>query len=119
MDSPDVAPLVERLRSQNVDVVRVSYSDIIGVDRGRDVLIDELPTAVGHGLAFSRGVFHVTPMGDVVPMQGGIEAGLPDILVRPDFDTLTPLPWEPNTMGCVGDAFLQSLRIENRNVGIH
>ena len=104
--SHDVAEVVERLRSRGVDVVRVSYSDIIGVDRGRDVLIDELPAAVGHGLAFSRGVYHVTPMGDVVPMQGGIEAGLPDILVRPDFATLTPLPWEPNTIGCVGDAFL-------------
>ena len=99
MDNSDIAQVVERLRSQDVDVVRVSYSDIIGVDRGRDVLIDELPAAVGHGLAFSRGVFHVTPMGDVVPMQGGIEAGLPDILVRPDFTTLAPLPWEPNAMG--------------------
>ena len=36
-------------------------------------------------------------MGDVVPVQGGIEAGLPDISVRPDFETLTPLPWEPGT----------------------
>jgi glutamine synthetase len=40
----------------------------------------------------------------VVPVQGGIEAGLPDIAVRPDLATLTPLPWEPNAAWCLGDA---------------
>ncbi|HTY72409.1 MAG TPA: glutamine synthetase family protein [Actinomycetes bacterium] len=102
----NVTEVVETLRARGIDIVRISYSDLIGVDRGRDVLIDELPNAVGHGLAFSRGVYHVTPMGDVVPMPGGIEAGLPDVLVRPDFSTLQPLPWEPGVMGCLGDAFL-------------
>jgi len=45
-DSRDVEQVIEELRAQGVDVVRVSYSDLIGVDRGRDVLIDELRTAV-------------------------------------------------------------------------
>src|SRR5690349_21043938 len=100
----DVAAVCERLHEQGVDVVRVSYPDLIGVDRGRDVLLDELPAAVGHGLAFCRAVYHTSPMGDVVPVQGGLEAGLPDITVRPDLATLTPLPWEPNAAWCLGDA---------------
>jgi len=94
--APDVAAICERLREQGVDVVRVSYPDMIGVDRGRDVLLDELPTAVGHGLAFCRAVYHTSPMGDVVPVQGGLEMGLPDITVYPDLATLTPLPWDPS-----------------------
>jgi glutamine synthetase len=77
-------------------VVRVSYPDLIGVDRGRDVLVDELAAAAGHGLAFCRAVYHTSPMGDVVPVQGGLEQGLPDITVYPDLATLTPIPWEPN-----------------------
>jgi len=101
----DVAAICERLRAENVDVVRVSYPDLIGVDRGRDVLLDELPAAVEHGLAFCRAVYHTSPMGDVVPVRGGLDAGLPDILVRPDFGTLSPLPWEPNAVWCLGDAF--------------
>ena len=104
MPETDVAAVCERLRADGVDVVRVSYPDLIGVDRGRDVLLDELPTAIGHGLAFCRAVFHTSPMGDVVPVQGGLEAGLPDIHVRPDLATLTPLPWEPNAAWCLGDA---------------
>jgi glutamine synthetase len=101
---PDVAAVTERLRDQGVDLIRVSYPDLIGVDRGRDVLIDELAAATGHGLAFCRAVYHTTPMGDVVPVQGGLELGLPDITVYPDLSTLTPLPWEPNAAWCLGDA---------------
>ena len=85
-------------------MVRVSYPDLIGVDRGRDVLVDELPNAVEHGLAFCRAVYHTSPQGDVVPVQGGLEAGLPDVLVKPDLATLSPLPWEPNAAWCLGDA---------------
>jgi glutamine synthetase len=104
--APDVAAVCERLREQGVDVIRVSYPDLIGVDRGRDVLLDELAAAAGHGLAFCRAVYHTSPMGDVVPVQGGLEAGLPDITVYPDLATLTPLPWEPNAAWCLGDAAL-------------
>ena len=101
-DAAAVAAVAERLRDQGVDVVRVSYPDMIGVDRGRDVLLAELPAAVGHGLAFCRAVYHTSPMGDVVPVQGGLEDGLPDIIVRPDLGTLTPLPWEHGAAWCPG-----------------
>jgi glutamine synthetase len=84
-------------------VVRVSFPDLIGVDRGRDVLLDVVPAALEHGLAFCRAVYHTSPMGDVVPVGGGLDAGLPDILVYPDLSTLTPLPWEPGAAWCVGD----------------
>ena len=102
--APDVTSVAERLRADGVDVIRVSYPDLIGVDRGRDVLLDELGSAVEHGLAFCRAVYHTSPMGDVVPVQGGLDSGLPDITVRPDLATLTPLPWEPNAAWCLGDA---------------
>jgi glutamine synthetase len=100
----DVAAVCERLRASGVDVVRVSYPDMIGVDRGRDVLLDELPAVAEHGLAFCRAVYHTSPMGDVVPVPGGLDQGLPDITVRPDLATLTALPWEPDAAWCLGDA---------------
>jgi glutamine synthetase len=100
--SIDLDGVLENLRGQGIDVVRVSYSDMIGVDRGRDVLVDELPTAMGHGLAFCRAIFHTTPQGDVVPVAGGLDAGLPDVKVVPDLGTLVALPWEPNTAWAIG-----------------
>jgi glutamine synthetase len=105
MEKVDVSELVETLRARGIDVVRVSYSDMIGTDRGRDVLIDELSTAMGHGLAFCRAIYHTSPRGDVVPVQGGLESGLPDIKARPDLATLTDLPWEPGAAWVLADVF--------------
>jgi glutamine synthetase len=83
----------------------VSYPDLIGVDRGKDLVLDALPAALDHGIAFCRAVFHTSPVADVVPVQGGLELGLPDISVRPDLDTLTAIPWEPGVAWCIGDVF--------------
>jgi len=105
--TPDAGVVAERLREQGVDVVRVSYPDLIGVDRGRDVLMGELGAAVEHGLAFCRAIYHTSPRGDVVPVQGGLDAGLPDITVYPDLSTITPLPWEPGAAWCLGEAYAE------------
>ena len=102
-DTPDIRRHLERLAAEGIDVVRVTYPDLIGTDRARDVLVDHLPSACEHGLAFCRAVYHTTPQGDVVPVAGGLDAGLPDITVRPDLDTLVPLPWEPGVAACLGE----------------
>ncbi|MFF9571524.1 glutamine synthetase family protein [Streptomyces sp. NPDC014685] len=102
-DIPSVRRHMERLAAEGIDVVRVTYPDLIGTERARDVLLDHLPSACEHGLAFCRAVYHTNPQGDVVPVAGGLDAGLPDICVRPDLDTLTALPWEPGVASCLGD----------------
>ncbi|MGQ4365026.1 glutamine synthetase family protein [Streptomyces sp. SAS_272] len=102
-DSPDIRRHMERLAAEGVDVVRVQYPDLMGTDRARDVLLDHLPSADEHGLAFCRAVYHTTPQGDVVPVPGGLDAGLPDVCVRPDLSTAVPLPWEPGVAACLGE----------------
>ncbi|OKI02245.1 glutamine synthetase [Streptomyces sp. CB02923] len=95
---------VAALRAQDIDVVRVVYPDLLGADRARDILVSHLPTAARQGLAFCRAVYHTSPQSDTVPMPGGLSAGMPDISVRPDLDTLHGLPWEPGVAWCLGDA---------------
>ncbi|MCP9210291.1 glutamine synthetase family protein [Streptomyces sp. NEAU-Y11] len=94
---------MDRLATEGIDVVRVSFPDLIGIDRSRDVLLEHLPSACAHGLAFCRAVYHTSPQGDVVPVAGGLDAGLPDVVVTPDLDTLVTLPWEPGVAWCLGD----------------
>ncbi|WP_316528018.1 glutamine synthetase family protein [Kitasatospora brasiliensis] len=101
--TPPVRDHQERLAAEGIDVVRVTYPDLIGTERARDVLLDHLPSACDHGLAFCRAVYHTSPQGDTVPVPGGLDAGLPDISVRPDLDTLIALPWEPGVATCLGD----------------
>ncbi|WP_317446856.1 glutamine synthetase family protein [Streptomyces collinus] len=102
-DPQEVRRHMDRLAADGIDVVRVTYPDLIGTDRARDVLVEELPRAVEHGLAFCRAVYHTSPQGDVVPVSGGLDAGLPDIAVRPDLGTLTALPWEPGVASCLAE----------------
>ncbi|MFJ9154380.1 glutamine synthetase family protein [Streptomyces sp. NPDC102270] len=102
-DTPSVRRHQDRLAAEGIDVVRVTYPDLLGTDRARDVLLDHLPSACEHGLAFCRAVYHTTPRGDVVAIEGGIDAGLPDISVRPDLSTLARVPWEPGVAWCLGD----------------
>lgn len=106
MDTADpsrVQDAVATLAGQAIEIVRLSYPDLIGVDRGRDVLLHHLPAACAHGLSFCRAVYHTSPRGDVVDVAGGLDAGLPDVAVHPDLDTLVPLPWEPGVAWCLGD----------------
>ena len=95
---------MEALDAEGVDVLRLAYPDLMGSDRSRDILLHHLPHAARHGLAFSRAVYHTGARGDHSDITGGLEAGMPDVLVRPDLDTVIPLPWEPNVAWCIGDA---------------
>ncbi|WP_055482655.1 glutamine synthetase family protein [Sphaerimonospora mesophila] len=98
------AELVRRLTDQGIDIVRIGYSDLIGTERGKDVLVERLPDVMEHGVAFCRAVYYTSPQADVVPVPGGLDQGLPDITIRPDLSTLVPLPWEPGVAACLGDA---------------
>ncbi|MCX4695637.1 glutamine synthetase family protein [Streptomyces sp. NBC_01408] len=102
--SGQIQQQIEALAAQGIDVVRIIYPDLIGVDRGRDILLHHLPNATGHGLAFCRAIYHTGALGDHSDIPGGLDAGMPDITVRPDLSTLVPLPWEPGVAWCIGDA---------------
>src|SRR5436309_2957325 len=83
-----------------VSSVRVTYPDLHGVQRGKDVPLQEFDHAADHGLAFCWAV-----MGTDLrhtPVVGG-EAGYPDMVAVPDLRTLVQLPWEPNVAACLAD----------------
>jgi glutamine synthetase len=93
------------LAGQGIDVVRIGYADLIGTDRGRDVLVSRFARTAGDGVAFCRSVYGTTPMGDVVDIEGGLTAGLPDVLAFPDVATLQAVPWEEGVAHCIADVF--------------
>ncbi len=93
------------LTSRDIDVVRLGYSDLIGAERGRDVLTHRFARTVGDGVAFCRSVYGTSPMGDVVDFAGGMSAGLPDVVAVPDLSTLQEVPWEPGVAHVIADVF--------------
>jgi glutamine synthetase len=104
-DTSGLQPAADRLAEQGIDVLRLGYADIIGTDRGRDVLVNRMARTVSSGVAFCRSVYGTTPRGGVVDIEGGLSAGLPDILAFPDVDTLLPIPWEPGVAHCIADLY--------------
>ena len=93
------------LTRQDIDVVRLGYSDLIGAERGRDILVRRFARTVGDGVAFCRSVYGTSPMGDVVDIEGGLSAGLPDVVAVPDMSTLQPVPWEPGVAHVIADVY--------------
>lgn len=104
-DVSGLQPAADRLMLDDIDVVRLGYADLIGADRGRDVLVNRFARTVGSGLAFCRSVYGTTPRGGVVDIEGGLSAGLPDIVAFPDLSTLQAVPWEPGVAHCIADLF--------------
>ena len=100
-DVTGLQPAADRLIAQGIDVVRVGYADLIGTDRGRDVLVNRFARTVGDGVAFCRSVYGTTPMGDVVDIEGGLDDGPPrrPRLPRPRA-RCRPIPWEPGVAHC-------------------
>lgn len=95
----------EKLAGDGIDVVRLGYSDLIGTERGRDLLVERFGRTVGDGVAFCRSVYGTSPMGDVVDIAGGMSAGLPDVVAFPDLATLRSVPWEPGVAHVIADVF--------------
>jgi glutamine synthetase len=104
-DETGLEDAAARLTQDGIDVLRIGYSDIIGAERGRDVLVNRLARTVADGVAFCRSVYATTPGGDVVDIEGGISAGLPDILAFPDISTIHEVPWEPGVAHCIADVY--------------
>jgi len=86
--------------SAGVRTVRVTYPDLHGIQRGKDVPISELERTARGGLTFCWAV-----MGTDLrhtPVVGG-ERGYPDMVAHPDLSTLVELPWEPDVAACLAD----------------
>ncbi|GAA3604530.1 glutamine synthetase family protein [Microlunatus ginsengisoli] len=104
-DTSGLEDAAAELVTKDIDVLRVGYADLIGSERGRDVLVNRFARTVSSGVAFCRSVYGTTPMGDVVEIEGGIEAGLPDVLAFPDISTVQRVPWEPGVAHVIADMF--------------
>ena len=83
-----------------VETIRVTYPDLHGIQRGKDVPRSEFARAASSGLAFCWAVMG-TDLSHV-PVVGG-EMGYPDMTAYADLSTLRQLPWEPDVAACLAD----------------
>lgn len=97
--SDDLAAATSELEARGVRAVRLLYSDLHGIARGKDVPVGEFAEFAAEGVAFCAAVM-ATDLRHT-PVVGG-EEGYVDCVVRPDAATLRVVPWQPDLAWCVG-----------------
>jgi len=101
----DLIGLKSRLQSRGIDVLRLIYSDVLGITRGKDLLVSQLEKGAHNGPAFCQGVWVTTTRGGVLDANNIASDGLQDLVSKIDPNTVRDIPWEPGVAFGIADAF--------------
>lgn len=100
--SHDPGTAAAALAQRGVRAVRLLYTDLHGIARGKDIPIPHFADMCEEGATFCAAVMgtdlHHTPV------VGG-EEGYVDFAIRPDITTLRQVPWQPQVAWCLGEAW--------------
>jgi glutamine synthetase len=88
------------LEQRGIRVVRLQYADLHGISRGKDIPTWVFAHAAEEGVGFVEAIMTVDLRHNVV---SGFETGFPDLVARPDLETLVELPWEKGVAAVVCD----------------
>ncbi len=88
-----------QLRDEGVRYLRIGYSDLHGVARGKDLPIEFAEHAL-EGTGFCEAIMTTDLHHNVV---AGFEHGFRDIAAKFDLDTAVRVPWDPDVAWCLGD----------------
>lgn len=101
----DLTKLRDDLGERGIDVLRIMFSDVLGIPRSKDILVSQLDKACHNGPAFSQGVWTTTTGGEFHEANGIASDGLQDFFIQIVPSTISPLAWEPGVAYVLGDAF--------------
>ena len=101
----DLNALRETLKARGIDVLRLAYSDVLGVVRSKDLLVSQLDKGAHNGPAFCQGVWVTTTQGGVLDANNIASDGLQDLVSELDPSSITDLPYEPGVAFAIADAF--------------
>ncbi len=91
---------LSELADVGVRFIRLQYTDLHGICRGKDIPISAFPHVSDAGIGFVAAIMTIDLHHNVV---SGFEEGFPDLIARPDLNTLVPLPWQPEIVACLVD----------------
>jgi glutamine synthetase len=95
----DINHLWEHLQHEGVEIIRLIYSDMHGVARGKDIALESIESAVEYGVTFCT-----SSLTDGLASNTTFAPGLPAVLGYPDMraklvpSTLTFIPYEQRTV---------------------
>ncbi|CRK83606.1 glutamine synthetase family protein [Neobacillus massiliamazoniensis] len=101
-----VEELIRRLEKDDVKFVRLTYSDIHGYPRGKDIPLEFFKSVVEDGQTFCVANLVDGLAGNPLNAPGmAPDRGYPDMRGIPDLSTVVTVPWEPHTVQCLVDLY--------------
>ncbi len=88
------------LSAAGVRHLRITYSDLYGIARGKEVPMSAAAGACEHGVGFCESINAIDLRHNVL---SGEEHGFRDIAAVADLETAVVLPWDPTTATCIAD----------------
>lgn len=92
------------LQEKGVEIVRLIFSDLHGIARGKDVFLKGLESDIREGITFCTSSL-TDGLGSNTTIAPGLppDRGYPDMRAKILPLTLRQLPWEPETAWCLAD----------------
>ncbi len=81
----DIEDIKQLLAEYEIKFIRLAFCDISGIQKNIAIMADELEHAVRHGVSF-----------DASAINGFLNINESDLLLFPDLDTFSVLPWRPS-----------------------
>jgi glutamine synthetase len=91
---------LDELIAEGVRTLRVSYSDLHGIARGKEFPVAYFQHLADDGAAFCEAIMTVDLRHNVI---AGFEHGFQDIMAHVDPSTLVQIPWDPTVAWCLAD----------------
>ena len=76
--------VMQYIQEEDVKFIRLAFCDVFGKQKNISIMPEELPRAFEYGIAF-----------DASAIEGFSDETRCDLMLHPDPDTLTVLPWRP------------------------
>ncbi|MGH2449348.1 MAG: glutamine synthetase family protein, partial [Chloroflexota bacterium] len=94
------------LQDNDIEYVRMEQTDLHGLSRSKTVPVAHFGHFAGNGLNFFGGLLGLDLQSGVAPGTGYMEERqFADQVLRPDLDTLAPIPWVPATAKVIGEPY--------------
>lgn len=102
--SGDATDVMDWLRANGVERLRVEWADFGGVARGKAIAIDQVEHILEHGVAFCASALAFDVLANVVPGTDFAETiGYGDFIGKPDLSSLRLLRHEGGTAQVIAD----------------
>jgi len=95
----------EIIKENGIEIIRLEFADLHGINRGKLLPVDMIDEAFGHGIAFAAAIMLLGFDNSVAEVKGLTEYNYDDMKVVADPSTFVILPYLEKTALLLGDLY--------------